>query len=385
MCLSKNKLRDGNLVACRKCWQCRQNRIDGWVGRCIAESKTSVATSFITLTYGRDREGNESHARAAILTYSDVQKYFKQLRNRGCPARYFVVGEHGSKKGRAHWHALVFWQERVPDSMTDYGSNEWNQWNPALPVERAIEWGKRFWEPCWPHGYSHWEPVRNGYERGSIAYACKYINEDLHDMHAQSKLAMSKAPPLGSAYMIQRAQKFVDARIAPQDGRYQFPGEAKRITDGKPVTFMLAGKTEEIFCEAFIEKWKEQVGGHLPESSYIDDYLDGKLRFNSGDYEYVGADRYIRNPGENIGANIPWRDEDKIDVIDPFKDQYPEVPPTAADRLKVENRTEPKPTLTQLGWVEKLSQRGVFWITSAANMGRFSRSSASAPWMRSLM
>lgn len=277
MCNSPNKLADGTLVACRKCGQCRSNRIDEWVGRCIAESKTSVATTSLTLTYGRDEEGNESHARAAILTYSDVQKYFKQMRNRGYPCRYLMTGEHGSKKGRTHWHGIVFWQKTIPHTMTDYGGNSWHRSPREIPVNVPIVWDERFNEPCWVHGFSHWEPVRSGHERGSIAYACKYINKDVDDPQAQSKLAMSKRPPIGADYFIQRAQKFVDARISPQDPFYQFPAQARR-KNGNIVNFMLRGKIKEIFCEAFIQKWEDQVGGHFPQSDFLDDYQDRKTR-----------------------------------------------------------------------------------------------------------
>lgn len=273
MCKSPNMLADGTLVACRKCWQCRSNRIDYWVGRCIAESKSAVATTSLTLTYGRDADGNESHARTAILTYSDVQKYFKQLRNRGYPCRYLVTGEIGSKNGRAHWHGLVFWQERVPQTMTDYGGNSWHEAKRVQPIEVPIVWDKRFNEPCWPHGFSHWVPVNKGHEKGSIAYACKYINKDVDDPTAQSKFAMSKKPPIGAQYFVNRAQRYVDERISPQDPFYQFPMEAKR-KNGEIVTFMLAGKVLEIFCQAFIDKWKEQVGGHYPHSDFLDEYED---------------------------------------------------------------------------------------------------------------
>ncbi|KQZ96894.1 hypothetical protein ASD74_06465 [Rhizobium sp. Root564] len=319
-------LADKSLVACRKCPQCRSNRIDEWVGRCIAESKTSVATSFITLTYGLDETGNQSHARTAILTYSDVQKYFKQLRKRGYPCRYFAVGELGSKKGRTHWHVLVFWQENVPISMMDYGNNEWNLWNPAIPVERAIEWDKRFWEPCWPHGFSHWTPIKKGHEKGSIAYACKYINKDLDDPAAQSKLAMSKLPPLGAAYFIDRAQRFVDERLSPQDPFYEFPGEAHR-KNGNVIRFMLRGKLQEIFLDAFITKWREQVGGHEPPSKYVEEYLDAKARKESGDYEYHGRvaeeKRHIRSisaktlDDRRFWMNPPFGFTDRDINIDP--------------------------------------------------------------------
>lgn len=249
-----------------------------WVGRCIAESKTSVGATSITLTYGRDDDGNVSHERAAILTYSDVQKYFKQLRNRGFPCRYLVTGEMGSKKGRSHWHGIVFWQKAIPTVMTDYGGNSWHPAIRETPVYVSIPVDKRFNEPCWPHGFSHWEPVRPGHVRGSIAYACKYIHKDVNDLAAQSKLAMSKRPPIGAAYFEQRAQKYVDEGISPQDRFYQFPNEATQ-KNGTPLRFRLAGKSADLFCQHFIDKWRAQrPGQHWPHSDWLEEYEDRMTR-----------------------------------------------------------------------------------------------------------
>lgn len=410
MCNSPNMLADKSLVACRKCGQCRDNRIDEWVGRCIAESKTAVATMSITLTYGRDKDGNKSHERAAILTYSDPQKYFKQLRNRGYPCRYIVIGEHGSKKGRTHWHAIVFFQERVPTMLLDHGNNAWNKWLPLEePVERPIKYHKRFWEPCWPHGFSHWAPVTFGHEKGSVAYACKYINKDVDDPTAQSKVAMSKKPPIGSDYFIERAQRFVDERIAPQDPFYQFPYQAKR-KNGKPINFMLRGKLQEIFCHAFVTKWQEQVGGYVPPSKYIEDYLDAKTRKDSGDYVYLGRiaeeKRHERVTGENLKVmehrwhmqppfGYSWRDIHFRKEVD--APQFPSVKTEDGylyygankegvkgwrSEIPEKNITqgrggglphiEPLPKLTQSAWVEKLSERSTFWISTSVNgLGRY--------------
>lgn len=278
MCTAPNMLSDGSLVACRKCEQCKDHRVDDWVGRCIAESKTSVGATSITLTYGRV-DGQESHEAAAILTYSHVQKYFKQLRNRGFPCRYLVTGEMGSKKGRSHWHGIVFWQKTIPTVMTDYGQNSWHPAKRDTPVYVNIPVDKRFNEPCWPHGFSHWEPVRPGHMKGSIAYACKYIHKDVNDLAAQSKLAMSKNPPIGAEYFEQRAQKFVDEGISPQDRFYLFPDDARQIKTGKPVRFRLAGKSADLFCQHFIDKWREQRPGQpWPHSEWLEEYEDRKTR-----------------------------------------------------------------------------------------------------------
>lgn len=287
MCISPTVLNDGQTAACRKCWQCLENRVDNWVGRCIAESKTSVVSCFITLTYGRDENDNVSHANAAVLTYSDCQKYFKQLRNRGLKFRYFVVGEVSDKNTmRAHWHIIVFFQENLPDGFWDYGGNAWHRAKRDVPVWVPLVWNQRFNEPCWPHGSSQWETLRNGTAKGSVRYACKYINKDVDDPSAQSKLCMSKLPPIGALYFEQRAQRFVNEGISPQDGIYTFPSEATRKTDGKPIQFRLANKSADLFCENYIRKWRGfprigyegppslPRGWHYPESEFVQEYED---------------------------------------------------------------------------------------------------------------
>lgn len=331
MCISPNKLSDGSLVACRKCWQCLEHRVDAWVGRCIAESKTSIGSTFITLTYGRDENGNKSHARAAILTYSDVQKYFKQLRKRGFPARYIAVGEYGSEKGRSHWHIIVFWQKHIPEVMLDYGRNSWHPEKRSEPVEVVIPQFQRFNEPCWPHGFSQWDPVQPGNEKGSIRYACKYINKDFGDENWQGKFAMSKRPPMGAEYFNIRAQRFVDERISPQDAYYQFPDDARR-KNGDIIRFKLSNKSLELFCAAFIAKWKEQVGGFYPPSVLLDEYEDLVTRrewdrqaafapaiqpkgrrwpFNPP-FGYSDADIFI----DYYRENAPWADAPRVNTDD---------------------------------------------------------------------
>lgn len=89
MCQSPNKLADGTQVACHECWQCINAQVDDWCGRCIAENRTAVASHAVTLTYGRDISadsvtyGDAEHERAAVLTYSDVQKWLKLFRRHG--------------------------------------------------------------------------------------------------------------------------------------------------------------------------------------------------------------------------------------------------------------------------------------------------------------
>lgn len=252
MCVSPGKLADGTEFACRKCWQCLEQRIDDWVGRCLAESKTSVASHSITLTYGRDGDGNTDHLRAAWLTYSDVQKHFKLLRRDGFRFRYLVAGEYGSTKGRAHWHMLMFWKDRVPPH--------------ELTTMRHLE--KRFHNKYWPHGFQHWEEPN----AKSIRYVCKYIQKDVAKDERQAHFAMSKKPPLGDTFFRNRAMQYVEQGLAPQNLYYSFPDV--KAGDGRPKQFYMTGTTAHNFIEEYKALWARHRGGFHPNSTLIEEHDD---------------------------------------------------------------------------------------------------------------
>ena len=251
MCQNPGILPDGTRIACRKCWQCLERKIDDWVGRCIAESKTARASHSITLTYGRDDNGNEDHFRSAWLTYSDVQKMFKLLRKDGYKFRYIVCGEYGSGKGRAHWHLLIFWSNNPP---------------PHELSSRAS--AKRFENKYWPHGFQHWENIN----AKSIRYVCKYINKDQGKMERQGHLSMSKKPPLGDRYFRQLAEQYVQQGLAPQSLEYKFPEVTTK--DGGPKKFHMSSTTARNFLDHYIETWDRVMKDHQPVSDLVEEYQD---------------------------------------------------------------------------------------------------------------
>ena len=264
MCINPRRLPSGVEVPCRKCWQCEENRISDWVGRCIAESETAVATSSITLTYG-----GGDHERAAVLTYSDVQKWLKLLRWHKYPLRYLAVGEYGSAKGRAHWHVLAFWLDQVP------------------PHDTA----ERFMERHWPHGWSHWEEP----SPASIRYVCKYITKDARRQQQQGYLSMSKRPPLGTDYFHRLAARYVAQGLAPQEGWFWF-GHVLDQHQGTPVRFYMTPAVRDRFCQSFLDQWAERWGGHPPVSQLIEDYCDRAARF----------ERPFQPVGWQPRSSYPW-------------------------------------------------------------------------------
>lgn len=250
MCIAPNILADGTATACHKCWQCREQAVNDWVGRNIAENKTSVSSNAVTLTYGRDDENQVDHLHAAILTYSDVQKFIKLLRFHGYPVRYFVTGEYGTTKNRAHWHIILHWQDKVP----------------------PYEFRKNFHSQFWPHGHTYWD----NHDAAAVRYNCKYILKNLADDAAQGHLAMSKKPPLGALYFHALAQQYVTEGLAPQSLEYSFAEVRRRKKDGtqEVLPFRLKDTSAENFLRDFTDLWAAQRPGQkLPRSELIEFWL----------------------------------------------------------------------------------------------------------------
>jgi hypothetical protein len=204
----------------------------------------------VTLTYGRSRAGDVDHERAVILTYSDIQKYLKLLRRHGFPVRYFVTGEFGSKKGRAHWHIMLYWQNGAP----------------------VHELDRNFIEPHWPHGWSFWtKPTPH-----AVRYNCKYIQKDMGDAERQGHLAMSKKPPLGAAYFEQLAEQYVRQGLAPQDLTYSFPDVRRRRGDREEVVqFVLMERSAELFLAHYVKCWREAWPNRdFPRSELVEEFTD---------------------------------------------------------------------------------------------------------------
>lgn len=239
---------------CRNCWQCKENRIQDWVGRCIAEDQDAVATSVVTLTYGQsDRIGQvSSDLGSSILIYSDVQKFVRAIRDAGFPVRYFLAGEYGSKNGRAHWHVLLFWQRKVPE----------------FEVRKAC-----YMHDFWPHGFSYWD---DQFHEKSAYYVCKYMLKDALDGKAQSEFHMSKYPPLGDAYFKRRAVAFAEQGILPKNAFYKFPHVRVKKT-GLPREYMMQGVTLDNFCAEFLRAWGAIYGTHpldVQHSEFLQNWCD---------------------------------------------------------------------------------------------------------------
>lgn len=235
------KLKDGQEVACRACWQCRENRVNDLIGRAIVEGETADATFSVTLTYSG--HGPET----VLLRLSDVQNLMKRLRKAGYLVRYMVAGEFGERRGRPHWHAVLFFRGRVPD----------------VRQERRIDWD------FWPHGFSYFQ--RPDY--GGIKYALKYALKSAFDRTADRYFVLSKKPPLGHDWFMALAADFVDRGLVPRDPSYALG--AVRDPQGRPRRFWLQGRMRELFFDRFFELWSEKYGSEPVVTDWVMERVQG--------------------------------------------------------------------------------------------------------------
>lgn len=258
MCTNPQQF-NGVQIPCRKCWQCKESRVDDIVGRCIAEQRTSLRTYTVTLTYGGDdRLTGEINPKARFLDMRDVQLYLKRLR-KFAPCRYIAAAEYGDQRGRGHWHLVLFFGELMP---------------PGVELERRfVHKGPRR-TTIWSEGFSYWEEAT--YER--MRYACAYVLKNLDAKHdSERRFGASKYPPLGTEWFQALAWSHVQAGLAPQSALYSFPEIRKG--DGSRKDFKLTRRSAQNYKRAFINYWMDVHGNtDWPQSDMLDEFLDEECK-----------------------------------------------------------------------------------------------------------
>lgn len=266
MCIKPNELADGTRVACRECWQCVKNRINDYAGRCLAEQQTATIALPVTLTYSGDSPNN------ATLLYEDFQKFMKRLRRRGYNVRYIVAGEYGSKRGRAHWHAVLFFYGKHPQ-IVDH-PDKINKEKPDqifLARFKNDPWARNQWSP-WSNekenrGHVYFQPA----EYEGFIYILKYAVKGLEDqMIDDGKLGMSKKPPLGYHWLLEKAERYVEQGIVPQNFEYSFPHVFDKKRNRRK--FWLQGVMRDKFMQHYLRCWHERYGVDPPWNEHLENY-----------------------------------------------------------------------------------------------------------------
>lgn len=205
-------------VPCKKCWQCIKGRVNDFVGRCLCEAATSQVTCTVTLTYAsRDDLADK------IIHPRHFQLFMKLLRRAGHKVRYMAVGEYGSEKGRAHFHAVLFFQHFAdlpewaitPRYKADYQQPD--DWDRAY-FSRDIAQMRMVHIREWPHG--HIQVDWNADER-ALRYVCKYL---LKPEKHNAWFTISKRPAIGHEWFMQKAELARSLGVVPNTWSYSPPG-----------------------------------------------------------------------------------------------------------------------------------------------------------------
>lgn len=219
-------------VACRQCWRCKQNRVNDYVARSMAEAATSAVVCTVNLTYAPREDLADK-----LLHPRHFQLFMKLLRRAGHKVRYLVAGEYGETKGRAHFHAILFFEELMPlpegASVPAYKSP--GPFCREIPQKRMIHLRE------WPHGHVtvDWTATEK-----AIRYVCKYL---LADDKNNAWFSLSKKPPLGAAWFAQKAAMARHLEVLPSTFEYMPPGG----TRGRP--YMMTGATRRDYLNAITQ------------------------------------------------------------------------------------------------------------------------------------
>lgn len=292
MCLNMRMIRlESGLqvhVPCHLCWQCRADRVGNWVGKCLAEAQTSAAVDFVTLTYCDVHSPQASWVKEPVeeeryktLHYEDVQKYLKRIRKAGHKVRYVVAGEYGERKGRAHWHILLFWQDGRPARMKK---------QQAKRNDPDYIYGNEWQDEFWHHGHVNYQK----FDEVAARYVCKYLLkwDTFKEKTRKTCFRYSARPGIGFRWICDNwCQRHVEEQLAPQSSKYTIPGVTKR---GVALKFKMSPHLQVKFVQEFERRWKEQRGGHPPPSSWCEKVLDRVAKRYTSDA--LELRKYVRKP-----------------------------------------------------------------------------------------
>ncbi|MDR1941430.1 MAG: hypothetical protein LBQ47_03815 [Endomicrobium sp.] len=155
-------------VGCGKCLPCKIRRTQEWSRRLKLEAIYHKQKCFITLTYN-----DESLPANFSLEKAELQKFFKRLRKRVGSFRYFAVGEYGEKRGRPHYHAILF--------------------GVGTSHKKAIA-------QSWSNGFIKVDGFTSG-RAGYVAKYCCKLYDTNDNIRAPQFTVMSRNPGIGYRYV----------------------------------------------------------------------------------------------------------------------------------------------------------------------------------------
>lgn len=216
-------------VACKWCWSCQKNRVNDLVGRCLLEQAASDWSCALTLTY--DDKKLDHPAQTKVIHKDDAQKFLKRLR-KTLKIRYLVAGEYGTKKGRVHFHLILFGKGNPPP---------WPEGQCHI-----IQWQ-------YGHSFVDWSVSEK-----SIRYIAKYLLKGakrkktrFDNRYNKEWVSYSTRPIMGENFIRDLAAQYAAERLFPHNFTYIPPGSNARRR------YTLTGEGRWILFDEIFQQWPE--------------------------------------------------------------------------------------------------------------------------------
>lgn len=168
---------------CGKCVECQIEKSNEWAYRIMAEASDYDKNCFITLTY-------EDNPKSLIKR--DYQLFLKRLRKKIGSFRYFLSGEYGSKRGRPHFHLIIF---------------GWFPQDAFLINKKKKYYGSEFLADIWGKGFVSVGEL----DFDDAKYCAKYLqkSQDLFSFQTPPFIQASLKPGLGFNYFMKNKENLL--------------------------------------------------------------------------------------------------------------------------------------------------------------------------------
>lgn len=166
-------------VGCGKCLACLSQKAREWTMRLTHEWKyyDESNSMFLTLTYDKENIPNNYS-----LSKRDLQLFWKRVRKRlykeNIKIKVFNAGEYGFRRGRPHYHCIVFGIPNLSAKIRDL-----NHYSASYKMQGKFKFNKydRMLYDCWKKGN-----IRIGYvSQTSIQYCSLYTLKGNHTTLSQ--------------------------------------------------------------------------------------------------------------------------------------------------------------------------------------------------------
>lgn len=154
------------VVPCGRCLGCKMARSREWAIRIIHEIDSWESNIFATFTYD-----DEHLPQNNSISVHELKKLWKRLRkNINRPIKYYACGEYGERKGRPHYHAIIFNLSLQEHGIYTEGKDKGVAYSGPLV-------------DCWPFGQVHLGTVTFN----SARYVSQYLEKKYYGIKAKKE------------------------------------------------------------------------------------------------------------------------------------------------------------------------------------------------------